>query len=95
MPAGGYRPGSGRKHGSRNQKTQDFLDQVQQSGITPLDFLLNAMRNPAIDMDQRLDAAKSAAPYVHAKLASFEHHGPNGGPLQIAIINYDTDNNPV
>lgn len=30
---------------------------------------------------QRLDAAKAAAPFVHAKLQAIEHSGPGGGPV--------------
>ena len=37
------------------------------------------------DDETRMDAAKAAAPYVHAKLASVEHKGEDGGPLQIIV----------
>ena len=43
------------------------------------------MRSPPYENqapDFRLDAAKYAAPYVHAKLASIEHSGKDGGPIQ-------------
>lgn len=32
----------------------------------------------------RLDAAKSAAPYIHPRLAAIEHKGEGGGPIEIA-----------
>lgn len=80
---GGHRPGAGRKAGVRNKKTAEILIAVEASGITPLEFMLNIMRkgelpvdtDPAIQIahnNMRFEAAKAAAPYVHAKLASIE-----------------------
>lgn len=53
--------------------------------MTPLEFLLSVMRNPANATEDRIDAAKAAAPYVHAKLATIEHTGPEGGPIAHTI----------
>ena len=39
---------------------------------TPLQFLLKAMNNEKMPFDVRLEAAKSAAPYVHPRLNSIE-----------------------
>jgi hypothetical protein len=36
---------------------------------TPLDFLLMTMLNPKVRLAVRLDAAKSAAPFVHPQVA--------------------------
>jgi len=69
---GGARPGAGRKPGVRNKKTAALLDRVQAEGQTPLEFLLDQMRNINNPRDIRIDAAKAAAPYVHAKLANIE-----------------------
>lgn len=69
---GGARPGAGRKPGVRNKKTAALQAEVENSGQTPLDFLLGVMRDPLKEDAQRLDAAKAAAPYVHSKLASIE-----------------------
>ena len=37
------------------------------SELTPLDFLLQVMRDPDEDKGRRMNAAQLAAPYVHAK----------------------------
>ncbi|HVR48531.1 MAG TPA: hypothetical protein VMS38_02245 [Pseudorhodoferax sp.] len=37
------------------------------SALTPLDFLLQVMRDPEEDKGRRMSAAQLAAPYVHAK----------------------------
>lgn len=51
----------------------------------PLDYMLSILRDENMAPDARMDAAKAAAPYVHAKLASVEHKGEDGGPLQIIV----------
>jgi len=47
-------------------------DIIARYGLTPLDFMMKTMTNPALEHETRLDAAKSAAPYVHAKLKQME-----------------------
>jgi hypothetical protein len=80
---GGARPGAGRKKGSPNKKTAELQKAVAESGVTPLEFMLSIMRTqPGDDIEDpriltdmlalRFEAAKAAAPYVHAKLSSVE-----------------------
>lgn len=86
---GGARPGAGRKKGVPNKRTAAVAKAVEESGITPLDYMLDVMRN-CDDPAQRLDAAKAAAPYVHPKLANIEHTGPNGGPVILRLDSLDS-----
>ena len=72
MPRGGPRPNSGRKAGTKNIKTKVIAERFAQEGITPLEYMLNVMRDPTQEFDTRMDAAKSCAPYMHPKLASVE-----------------------
>jgi hypothetical protein len=44
------------------------------SNITPLDFMLKIMWDHHQTKELRFEAAKAAAPYVHAKLASIDHN---------------------
>lgn len=80
---GGQRSGAGRKKGVRNKKTKKILELVEASGKTPLDVMLEVMRHAftRFDHETALEAARSAAPYVHPKLASIEHTGANGSQL--------------
>lgn len=89
---GGARPNAGRKKGSPNKKTAALIKAVEDSGITPLDFMLNIMRgecpanaDPAAQIafaGMRFEAAKAAAPYVHPKLANVEHdHSSSDGSV--------------
>jgi hypothetical protein len=54
-----------------------------ESGTTPLDHLFGIMRDEGQDARSRLDAAKAAAPYCHARLSSTELSGPSGGPVSV------------
>jgi hypothetical protein len=84
MPRGaapGERRG-GRKRGTPNKRTafaRKVADMVAQGDEeTPLEFLLAAMRSEDIPLEQRLEAAKAAAPYVHPRLSAIEHGGSLG-----------------
>lgn len=72
MAKGGARPGAGRKPGIPNKRTAETVAAIEASGLTPLDFLLSVMRDTGLSQAERVDAAKAAAPYVHAKLANVE-----------------------
>ena len=85
---GGKRDGAGRKAGSPNRKTEEQAEKVKASGLTPLDYMLSILRDEDMPTDSRFEAAKAAAPYVHAKLASVEHSGKDGGPMVLEIIRF-------
>jgi hypothetical protein len=44
-------------------------------GISPLDFMLNILRDPQKDEATRMEAAKAAAPYLHPRLTAVELSG--------------------
>lgn len=75
MARGGKREGAGRKAGVPNKRTQEIMEQAEASGLTPLEFMLDVLRDDTEEMEKRMWAAEKAAPYVHAKLASVEHKG--------------------
>ena len=58
----------GRKKGSLNKKTILRAQTAENQGLSPLEFLLSVVRDETKDIAVRLDAAKCAAPYVHARL---------------------------
>lgn len=72
MTAGGKRPGAGRPAGARNRRTVATVTAIEASGLTPLDYMLSVMQNTEVDSTTRLDAAKAAAPFCHARLSSNE-----------------------
>jgi len=72
----------GRKRGTPNRATVARQEPVAASGLTPLDYLLAVMRDETVPAAERMEAAKAAAPYVHPRLASIEHGGRDGGPIE-------------
>jgi hypothetical protein len=78
---GGARKGSGRPAGAATKRTREIADKAADEGITPLEFMLNMMRQDSDHEDPRIqaqreamrfEAAKAAAPYIHARLSSVE-----------------------
>lgn len=80
---GGSRPNAGRKKGSANRKTREIADKVAESGITPLEVMIEAMLSmrESGEIEKAASIAKDAAPYVHPRLAAIEHSGKGGGDI--------------
>lgn len=78
MPRGGTRTGAGRKAGIPNKASVERQKKVAASGQTPLDYMLEVMRDRKADLSRRDEMAKAAAPYVHPRLASMQHRGAIG-----------------
>jgi uncharacterized protein with von Willebrand factor type A (vWA) domain len=80
MP-GGRRPGAGRPKGSRNRATEEARQKAQETGETPLEYMLRVMRDAEADEKRRDAMAQAAAPYIHAKLSSIEMDAKVEGSL--------------
>ena len=81
--ASGAQPGErrgGRKPGTPNKATEQRAEKVAESGVTPLDYMLQVLRDPDAKQEDRKWAATGAAPYVHARLQSttVKGDGPDG-----------------
>ena len=87
MP-GGYREGAGRKKGSPNQRRAEVAIKAAAEGITPIDYMLQIMRDEDAPQEMRLDAAKSAAPYVHARLSAVTVGGDKDNPVSFIPTNF-------
>jgi hypothetical protein len=85
---GGARTGAGRKKGGLTGRTREVAEKIAARGKTPLEVMITIMRRAERKKDDAmaLDAAKAAAPYMHPRLASVEHSGPNGGPIETAQV---------
>lgn len=82
MSHGGSRPNAGRKKGKPGKKQRALVEKAESGGQMPVEYLLEVMRDPTNDQKDRMEAAKSAAPYLHARLAAVEVTGKDGGPIQ-------------
>ena len=84
-------PGRGKpkglpKSGGRQKGAVDKIKReaiLAAQGITPLDYMLGIIRNEEEDKTVRLDAAKAAAPYVHARLQTTTLAGDPEKPLKL------------
>ena len=61
------------------------LAAIEASGPTPLDYMLQVMRDESVEPAKRLDAAKAAAPYVHPRLASVAVGNEGDKPFEQVI----------
>lgn len=80
MPSGGPRPGSGRKPGGANIMSLKAREEAAKTGELPHMFLLRVTRGEKINgyeptFEERIDAAKAAAPFFAPKMAAIEHSG--------------------
>lgn len=75
MPRGGARLGAGRKPGAVQKVTREARKVAAEKGMLPHEFLAAVARGDVIDgheptFEERLDAAKAAAPYYAARLST-------------------------
>jgi hypothetical protein len=75
MPRGGKREGAGRKAGAVTTRTREIADKAATEGLTPLEYMLQMLRDESASKDDRMWAAEKAAPFVHPKLAAVDHSG--------------------
>ena len=81
MARGGYRPGAGRPRKSGDGRTAEkvkasakkilqaeaALVEIPAGQVSPLEYLLGVVNDAGADPADRMRAAVSAAPYVHAR----------------------------
>ena len=89
---GGSRPGAGRKKGSITKKTQEIAARAIESGITPLEVIITAMRDETdIQMakakkdrewGKAAGYARDAAPYCHPRLSAVAHTGAGDSSIE-------------
>lgn len=85
MPRGGKRDGAGRKAGAPNKASASRQAEIAASGLTPLDYMLDLLRNEDADSKDRMWAAEKSAPYVHPRLAAIEHSGDPDKPVAVTF----------
>lgn len=92
---GGKREGSGRKIGTANKKTREIADRAAAEGITPLEYMLEVMRDDQAELPRRDDMAKAAAPFIHPRLQTTKLEGSEeDGSFkhQVEVTFVDPDN---
>ena len=79
----------GRQKGSPNKATAARERAITASGLTPLDYMLQVLRDEAEDPRRRDWAANAAAAYCHPKLANIELGNKNGEAFRVVLENGD------
>lgn len=85
---GGKRLGAGRKPGVQNKVNALAKVQALAGGESPLEYMLGIMRDTRKSAKVRAEMAKSAAPYVHPRLAATEFSGNPEAPV---LLNVQTE----
>lgn len=89
-PTNGFKPGksgnpNGRPKGARSKITmlteKQRIELAQRTGITPLEFLMSVLRDPAAPFDYKVECAKIASPYLHRKMPIAIEGGDPTKPL--------------
>ncbi len=81
MARGGARQGAGRKAGAATRFNEEARAKAAEGGMMPLDYLLGLLRAEDTPKETKIDVAKAAAPYCHARLAAVEHSGDQDKPI--------------
>ena len=69
MGRGGKRRGAGRPPGASTKKTRAIANAAAAAtGETPLDYMLNVLRDPKATVERKDDMAKASAAFCHPKL---------------------------
>lgn len=63
----------GRQKGTPNKATARREAEIAAAGITPLDYMMQILRDETAPVDDRKWAAAAAAPYVHPRLSVQQH----------------------
>lgn len=88
MAGKGSLPGErkgGRQKGVPNKVTLTKAAEIAAGGLTPLDYMLQVLRDENRSDAERMDAAKAAAPYAHPKLATMMVKGDKDAPLRTVV----------
>jgi hypothetical protein len=62
----------GRQKGARNRATAEARAAAEATGVMPLSYMLEVMRDPEADQKRRDAMAMAAAPYLHARLSAID-----------------------
>jgi hypothetical protein len=84
--ARGFKTG-GRKKGTQNKRAAELTKLIEQSGESPLQYMLRVMRDKSAAPERRDQMAKWSAAYVHARISAVDakESGPIHPPIHVEI----------
>ena len=87
MPKTPIKPG--RPKGVKNKRTRAVEEAVAKAQITPLEFMLQVLRDESLSLRDRVWAANASAPYVHARLSSVDLGNKDDKAFEIKVLPSD------
>jgi hypothetical protein len=81
-------PKTGRRQkGVANKRTREIADAAVREGLTPLEYMLDVLRDEKADPDRRDRMATAATPYIHPRLSNVEARvgGDPENPIGLSI----------
>lgn len=69
-----------------NKRTLARQAAAAASGLMPLDYMLQQMRDETLEPKERMYAASQAAPYLHARLQSIDTRV--SGDIRVEIVKF-------
>ena len=75
----------GRKKGTPNKASAAREKAIAESGLTPLEYMLETLRDKDGDKADRQWAANAAAPYCHRRMPQ-AITGEDGGPVEVHSV---------
>lgn len=77
---GGRQKGTKNKHKGVIKRRASKIPEAL-NGQSPLEYMLEVMRDSSAEKGRRDDMARAAAPYMHPRMAAVEMTGKDGAPL--------------
>lgn len=85
MPRGGFRPGAGRKDGTKNKRTKEIGELLDSLNCDPISGMVQIAQNKKIEVGIRARMYAELAGYRYPKRKAVEHTGPAGEPVSLRI----------
>lgn len=87
MAWGGVRKGAGRRRHTPNKRKSFIAAEALKQGISPLEFVLQVMRNEDNPLPLRCEMASIALPYCHARIGPRELPNDASHPGGSVVLN--------
>jgi hypothetical protein len=78
-------PGSGRKAGTPNKRTQEVMERLDALGCDPLEGMARIAMDKSAALELRGRMYAELAQYVYPKRKAIAHSGEGGSPLVVKI----------
>jgi|TARA_R110001592_G_scaffold13613_1_gene62257 hypothetical protein len=89
MAHGGKRPGTGRPAGSKNKRSQEIQDRLDDLGVDPIEGMAMIAADPNSTPELKLQCYKELAQYVAPKRKAVDMNTVHSGEMTIEVVNFN------